>query len=74
MVAMVAVMIAYLFLMNLIGYLLASLLFFFLINRTAGAWSLATNLVVSILMTASFYFIFVWWMEIIFPRGLLFDF
>jgi len=74
MVSMIVVMIAYIFLIYLTGYLVASLLFFFLINRIAGFRSWSTNLGVTVLMTASFYLIFVTWMGMIFPRGLLFDF
>ena len=74
MISMIVVMIAYIFLMDLIGYLLASLVFFFLINRVAGFRSWLTNLGVTVLMTVSFYLIFVTWLGMIFPRGLLFDF
>jgi hypothetical protein len=74
MISMIVVMIGYIFLMYLTGYLFASLIFFFLINRIAGFRSWLTNLGVTVLMTASFYLIFVMWMGMIFPRGLLFDF
>jgi hypothetical protein len=74
MISMIAVMIAYIFLMYLTGYLFSSLVFFFLINRIAGFRSWLTNVGVTILMTASFYLIFVMWMGIIFPQGLLFNF
>ena len=74
MISMIAVMIAYIFLMYLTGYLVASLVFFFLINRLAGFRSWLTNLGVTVLMTVSFYLVFVVWMGIIFPRGLLFNF
>jgi hypothetical protein len=74
MISMIAVMIAYIFLMQLTGYLIASLVFFFLINRIAGFRSWFTNAWITILMTASFYVIFVQWMGMIFPRGLLFNF
>jgi hypothetical protein len=72
MISMIVVMVAYIFLMQLAGYLLASLVFFFLINRIAGFRSWLTTLGATLLMTASFYVIFVMWMGIIFPRGLLF--
>ncbi len=74
MMSMIAVMIAYIFLMYLAGYLFSSLVFFFLINRIAGFRSWLTNVGVTVLMTASFYLVFVKWMGIIFPRGLLFNF
>lgn len=74
MISMIAVMIAYLILMSLTGYLFASFVFFLLINRIAGFRSWLTNLGVTVLMTACFYLVFVVGMGIIFPRGLLFDF
>jgi hypothetical protein len=74
MIGMIVVMIVYLFLMYLTGYLFASLVFFFLINRIAGFRSWLTNLGVTVLMTASFYLVFVTWMGMIFPRGMLFNF
>ncbi len=74
MVSMVVVMIAYIFLLDLIGYLFASFIFFLLINRFAGFRSWLTNLGVTVLMAVSFYLIFVTWLGMIFPRGLLIDF
>lgn len=74
MISMIVVMIAYILLVYLIGYVYASLVFFFLINRIAGFRSWLTDLGVTVLMTVSFYLIFVSWLGIIFPRGLLFDF
>ncbi len=74
MISMILVMVAYIFLMDLVGYLFASAVFFFLINRVAGFRSWLTNLGVTILMTVSFYLIFVTWMGMIFPRGVLIDF
>ena len=74
MIAMIAVMIAYLILMSLTGYLFSSFVFFLLINRIAGFRSWFTNLGVTVLMTACFYLLFVVGMGILFPRGLLFDF
>jgi len=74
MIGMIVVMIVYIFLLDLIGYLFASFIFFLLINRFAGFRSWLTNLGVTVLMTVSFYLIFVTWMGMIFPRGLLFDF
>lgn len=74
MISMIAVMIAYILLMDFVGYLLATVVFFFFINRIVGFRSWLTNLGVTALMTAAFYLVFVSWLGIIFPRGLLFDF
>ena len=74
MISMIVVMIAYILLMYLTGYLFASLIFFFLINKIAGFRSWLTNLGATVLMTASFYLLFVTWMGMLFPQGLLFNF
>ena len=73
MIGMVAVMIAYIVLMDLVGYLLASVVFFLLVNRIVGFRSWLSNIGVTALMTAAFYLVFVSWLGIVFPRGLLFD-
>ena len=73
MISMVVVMIAYIVLMDFVGYLFASVIFFLLINRIVGFRSWLSNLGVTALMTAAFYLIFVSWLGIVFPRGLLFD-
>jgi hypothetical protein len=74
MIAMIAVMTAYIILMSLTGYLFSSFVFFLLINKIAGFRSWSTTLGVTVLMTACFYLLFVVGMGILFPRGLLFDF
>ena len=73
MFGMIAVMVAYILLMDVAGYLLSTAVFFLLINRIAGFRSWLVNLGVSALMTAAFYLVFVEWLGIIFPRGLLAD-
>lgn len=74
MVNMVVIMAVYIFLMSLIGYLFASMVFFFLINRVVGFRSWLINGVASIGMAISFHIIFVSWMGMIFPRGVLLNF
>ena len=73
MFGMVAVMVAYIVLMDVAGYLLSTAIFFLLINWIAGFRSWLVNAGVSALMTAAFYLVFVEWLGIIFPRGLLAD-
>jgi len=73
MISMVIVMIAYILLMDFVGYLVASVIFFLLVNRIVGFRSWLGNLGVTALMTAAFYLIFVSWLGIVFPRGMLFD-
>ncbi len=70
MVSIIAVMALYALLMNWIGYLLASAVFFVLINRVVGFRSWLSNLAASAVMTACYYVVFVKWMGMLFPRGL----
>lgn len=74
MISMIAVLAAYLILMSLAGYLIATFVFFLLINRIAGYRSWFANVGATVLMTGCFYLVFVVGMGIMFPRGLLFDF
>jgi putative tricarboxylic transport membrane protein len=73
MISMIVAMIAYLVLMDFVGYFLASVIFFLLINMIVGFRSWLSNVGVTALMTAAFYLIFASWLGIVFPRGLLFD-
>jgi putative tricarboxylic transport membrane protein len=74
MFSMIAVMVIYILLIDWIGYLVSSAVFFFLINRIAGNWPLLTNLAITAVMTLSYYMIFVKWMGMIFPRGVSINF
>ncbi len=74
MIGMIVVMIAYILLLDLVGYLLATVAFFLLINRVVGFRTWLANLGATALMTAAFYIVFVSCLGIVFPRGLLFDF
>jgi hypothetical protein len=71
MITMIVIIMAYLILMSLIGYLFATFVFFLLINKIAGFRSWATSIGAAVLMTACFYLLFVVWMGIMFPQGLL---
>lgn len=74
MVSIIAIMALYALLVNWIGYLLASAVFFFVINRVVGFRSWLSNLAVSAVMTACYYVVFVKWMGMLFPRGLWIQF
>ncbi len=74
MISMIVVMIIYIFLVDLIGYFFASAVFFFFMNRVVGIRSWLTNLAATTVMTVSYYVIFVTWMGMIFPQGVLFNF
>ena len=69
-VMLVSVMAIYLFLIDLISYLLASLVFFFLVTRVSGFGSWRANIALALTFGVFFYVVFAVWMGMIFPRGL----
>ncbi len=73
MIGMLAVMAGYIVLVDYVGYLLSTAVFFLFINRIVGFKSWLANLGASALMTATFYIVFITWLGIVFPRGSLFD-
>jgi putative tricarboxylic transport membrane protein len=74
MVSIIGVLGLYALLINWTGYLLASAVFFILINRVVGFRSWTSNMAVSAVMTACYYVLFVKWMGMQFPRGLWIQF
>jgi putative tricarboxylic transport membrane protein len=72
MASMLIVLIMYVFLINIIGYFFASVVFFALIFRIAGfrSWPAIGGL--SLGTSAVFYLIFVHCLDIMFPAGVLF--
>lgn len=69
---MVIVLILYLILINIAGYLVPTLLFFFLEFRLAGVESWKRNVLLTLAVTAVFYLIFIQYCHLVFPRGLFF--
>lgn len=74
MVSMILVMMIYIILMDVVGYLYSSLVFFFLMTRVVGMRPWRTNAILSIGLSVSFYIIFVRWLGMIFPQGRLLNF
>ena len=72
MISMIACLVLYLFLINIVGFLLASVIFFLVIFRISGfrSWPLIVG--ISIGSSISFYLLFVYLLDMMFPRGLLF--
>ncbi len=62
----------YLFLIHIVGYLLATIIFFFLEFRIEGVKSWPLVVVLSLVLSAFYYFIFVQWCSMVFPRGIFF--
>jgi len=62
----------YIFLIRIIGYLLATIIFFFLEFRIEGNKSWPLVIVLSLVLSVLYYFIFVQWCSLVFPRGIFF--
>jgi putative tricarboxylic transport membrane protein len=69
--SMVGVLALYIFLLDYIGYFFSSMVFFVLLNKIVGFRAWMSNLAVSIAMTLIFYIVFVKWLDMIFPQGIL---
>jgi hypothetical protein len=61
----------YIFLISKFGYLVASLIFFLFQFRIQGIKSWFFNLILTFVITITYYFVFVKYCSLIFPRGLL---
>jgi len=72
MISMIIILAVYSFLINITGYLLASIVFFILIFRAVGFKSWLFIMGLSIGISLSLYIIFVRWLSMVFPRGILF--
>jgi small-conductance mechanosensitive channel len=72
MMSTVAACIIYIFLIRIVGYLLATIIFFFLEFRIEGIKSWPLVVVLSLVLSAFYYFIFVQCCSMVFPRGIFF--
>ncbi len=61
----------YVLLINILGYLVSTLLFFFLQFRIEGIKSWLRNLVLTFIISLTYYLVFVKYCSLIFPRGIL---
>jgi hypothetical protein len=66
----IIVLVLYLLLISLAGYLVATLLFFLLQFRVTGVTSWRTNVILTLFFTALYYVIFVRLCEMVFPGGI----
>jgi len=71
-IMMTMALVVYTLLIDLIGYLASSVVFFLLEFRIAGVKSWATSLTLAFVVTGGYYLVFVKWCNMIFPRGILF--
>jgi hypothetical protein len=70
----IAVCVIYFFLINILGYLLATILFFFLQFRVEKIKSWRLNLTVTVILSLAYYLLFVEYSRVIFPRGIFGEF
>jgi hypothetical protein len=73
MISTVAVCALYIFLITIIGYLLATILFFFLVFRIEGIKSWPLTVVLSLVLSVLYDLVFVQYCRMVFPRGFFFN-
>lgn len=66
----IGAIVLYLFLISIIGYPPATVLFFLIQFRIVGIMSWKVNLALSLIITACYYFIFQEYCGMVFPRGI----
>lgn len=72
MISMAAVFAIYICLMSVLGYYPATIIFFLFEFRIVGIKSWLTNIILTFVMTTTYYVVFIYYCEMIFPRGILF--
>jgi hypothetical protein len=72
MMSTVAACVLYIFLIRIIGYPLATALFFFLEFRVQGIKSWPFIVFLSLILSVLYYFVFVHYCHMVFPRGIFF--
>lgn len=72
MISMIVVLVIYAFLINVVGYFFASIVFFLLEFRISGIKSWLITCILTLAFTAGYYIVFVQYCSMIFPRGIFF--
>ncbi|MFX0198031.1 MAG: tripartite tricarboxylate transporter TctB family protein [Candidatus Hodarchaeota archaeon] len=72
MISMIVVLAIYIILIRIVGYLFATAFFFFLEFRIVGFKSWPINIILSLILTAAYYIVFVQYCRVVFPRGVFF--
>ena len=71
MMSTVVTCVIYIFLISIVGYLLATIIFFFLEFRIEGIRSWPLVVVLSLVLSGLYYLVFVQYCSVIFPRGMI---
>lgn len=69
-ISMILVLVFYTLAMDFLGYLISTFLFFLLEFRIGGIQSWRTNIILTIVLTTSYYVVFVKYFNMVFPRGI----
>jgi putative tricarboxylic transport membrane protein len=71
-ISMIVVLILYIYLINIVGYIAATMLFLVLEFSIVNVKFWPNSIILSLIITSGYYYIFVHYCEIVFPKGLLF--
>jgi hypothetical protein len=69
---MVLAMALYILLVDIVGYLISTPLFFLMEFRLAGVTSWRRNIILTVIVSAVYYFVFVEYCDMVFPRGIFY--
>ena len=72
MIYMVLAMALYILLIDIVGYLISTPLFFLMEFRLVGITSWRRNIILTVSVSAVYYFVFVEYCAMVFPRGLFY--
>jgi hypothetical protein len=72
MIYMVLAMALYILLIDIVGYLVSTPLFFLMEFRLAGVTSWRRNIILTAIVTAVYYYVFVQYCDMVFPRGIFY--
>jgi putative tricarboxylic transport membrane protein len=70
--SMIGTLALYLILIDVLGYLSSTLIFFLVEFRLAGVTSWRTTILMTLIVTAAYYFVFVEYCSMVFPRGIFY--
>jgi putative tricarboxylic transport membrane protein len=69
---MVLTMALYILLIDIVGYFFSTPLFFLMEFRLAGVTSWRRNIILTVIVSAVYYFVFVEYCDMVFPRGIFY--
>ena len=72
MIGVITILAIYILLIYMVGYLVASIVFFLLEFRIVGIKSWIFNVILTLSLTAVFYIVFVYYCSMVFPKGIFF--